>query len=108
MHTLWSDGSASIQEMAESAETRGYEYIAITDHSKGLKIAGGINEELLEQQGSEIGSVNASFETAGRSIRVLRSIEVNLSPIGEVDMSVPSLKTRSCIGLFPFFATEER
>jgi histidinol phosphatase-like PHP family hydrolase len=91
MHTLWSDGSASIQEMAESAETRGYEYIAITDHSKGLKIAGGINEELLEQQGSEIGSVNASFETAGRSIRVLRSIEVNLSPIGEVDMSAPSL-----------------
>ena len=70
---------------------RGYEYIAITDHSKGLKIAGGINEEQLEQQGTEIASVNASFESAGRSIRVLRSIEVNLSPTGEVDMSVPSL-----------------
>ena len=91
MHTLWSDGSASIQEMAEAAEHRGYEYIAITDHSKGLKIAGGINEEQLEQQGSEINSVNASLEVAGRSIRVLRSIEVNLSPTGEVDMSMPSL-----------------
>ena len=91
MHTLWSDGSASIQEMAEAGEDRGYEYIAITDHSKGLKIAGGINEEQLEQQGSEIASVNASLEVAGRSIRVLRSIEVNLSPTGEVDMSVSSL-----------------
>jgi putative hydrolase len=91
MHTLWSDGSASIQGMAEAAEDRGYEYIAITDHSKGLKIAGGINEEQLEQQRSEIASVNASLEVAGRSIRVLRSIEVNLSPTGEVDMSVSSL-----------------
>jgi len=91
MHTLWSDGSASIQQMAEAAETRGYEYIGITDHSKGLKIAGGINEDQLAQQGNEIAAVNAAFEAAGRPIRVLRSIEVNLSPIGEVDMSVPSL-----------------
>lgn len=82
MHTLWSDGSASIQEMAEAGEDRGYEYIAITDHSKGLKVAGGINEEQLEQQGVEIDSVNASLAAAGRSIRVLRSIEVNLSPTG--------------------------
>jgi len=45
MHTQWSDGSGSIAEMAQAAAARGYEYIAITDHSKGLKIAGGINEE---------------------------------------------------------------
>jgi|ERR1700687_5215990 histidinol phosphatase-like PHP family hydrolase len=77
--------------MAESGEDRGYEYIAITDHSKGLKIAGGINEEQLAQQGIEIDSVNASLATAGRSIPVLRSIEVNLSQNGEVDMSVSSL-----------------
>jgi hypothetical protein len=37
MHTEWSDGSASIQEMAEAADARGYEYIAITDHSKGFE-----------------------------------------------------------------------
>jgi PHP domain len=91
MHTLWSDGSASIREMAESGEARGYEYIAITDHSEGLRIAGGINEEQLEEQGSEIASVNASLEASGRSIRVLRSLEVNLSPTGEVDMSALSL-----------------
>src|SRR5438477_351266 len=43
MHTQWSDGSGSIEQMAEAAAGRGYEFIAITDHSKGLKIAGGID-----------------------------------------------------------------
>jgi len=42
MHTRWSDGSGTIAEMADAATGRSYEYIAITDHSKGLKIAGGI------------------------------------------------------------------
>ena len=45
MHSLWSDGSGSIQEMAEAGDALGYEYVAITDHAKGLKIAGGIDEE---------------------------------------------------------------
>ncbi len=49
MHTNWSDGSGTVADMAEAGESRGYEYIAITDHSKGLKIAGGIDEaELLD------------------------------------------------------------
>jgi DNA polymerase (family 10) len=55
MHTQWNDGSASILEMAEAAAPRGYEYIAIRDHSKGLKIAGGIDENQLQQQASEGG-----------------------------------------------------
>ena len=84
-------GRRRFRKWRRPGKYRGYEYIAITDHSKGLKIAGGINEEQLEQQGSEIASVNASLEVAGRSIRVLRSIEVNLSPTGGVDMSVSSL-----------------
>src|ERR1041385_8591640 len=50
MHTLWSDGTASVEEMAQAAIARGYEYIAITDHAKGLKIAGGIDESQLETQ----------------------------------------------------------
>ncbi|MBA2435686.1 MAG: hypothetical protein H0V54_11515 [Chthoniobacterales bacterium] len=45
MHTRWSDGSGTVQEMADAAAERGYEYIAITDHTKGLSIAGGINED---------------------------------------------------------------
>ncbi len=91
MHSVWSDGSSSIQEMAEAGKARGYEYIAITDHSKGLKIAGGIDEKQLVQQADEIAIVNESLRSADRTIRVLRSIEVNLSPRGEVDMDLASL-----------------
>lgn len=45
MHSEWSDGSGSIPEMADAVLRRNYEYISITDHSKGLKIAGSIDEE---------------------------------------------------------------
>ena len=91
MHSVWSDGSSSIQEMAEAGEARGYEYVAITDHSKGLKIAGGIDEEQLAKQADEIATVNESLRSSNRTIRVLRSLEVNLSPRGEVDMDLASL-----------------
>jgi histidinol phosphatase-like PHP family hydrolase len=91
MHTLWSDGSASIQEMAEPGDALGYEYIAVTDHSQGLKIAGGIDEKQLEQQLIEITEVNEGLKTAGRKIRVIRSIELNLSPTGKGDMPAESL-----------------
>jgi histidinol phosphatase-like PHP family hydrolase len=87
MHTIWSDGSGSIQEMAEAAAALGYSFIAITDHSKGLKIAGGINEDQLAQQADEIATVN--HRRAG--VRVLRSIELNLSPTGTGDMDHTSL-----------------
>jgi histidinol phosphatase-like PHP family hydrolase len=90
MHSTWSDGSASIQEMAEAAELRGYSYIAITDHAKGLKIAGGIDEDQLERQGEEIAEVNRSMRSRG--LRVLRSIELNLSPDGQGDMDGKSLQ----------------
>ena len=52
MHSLWSDGTASIGEMAAAAAELDYEYIAITDHAKGLKIAGGIDEAQLQEQGA--------------------------------------------------------
>ena len=92
MHTEWSDGSASIKEMAEAAAERGYEYIAITDHAKGLKIAGGINEKQLRAQETEIASVNDAMKKAQKRIRVLRSIELNLNPRGEGDMDQRALK----------------
>jgi len=65
--------------------------VVVTDHSKGLKIAGGINEEQLEQQACEISAVNDSLRIRGRMLRVLHSIEVNLSPSGDVDMEPSSL-----------------
>lgn len=82
MHTTWSDGEGSIEEMAQAAIERGYQYIAITDHSKGLKIAGGINEEQLRQQGRDIAVINEKID----GFKVLRSVELNLNPAGEADM----------------------
>ena len=91
MHTRWSDGSGTVAEMANAAIERSYEYIGITDHSKGLKIAGGIDERRLEKQGSEITKANTSLRKSGRQLVVLRSIELNLNPRGEGDMSPESL-----------------
>lgn len=88
MHTTWSDGSASVAEMAAAAGERGYEFIAITDHTKGLKIAGGIDEQDLERQGKEIEAFNRK-STAG--VTVLKSTEMNLNPRGEGDMDSTAL-----------------
>jgi histidinol phosphatase-like PHP family hydrolase len=91
MHSRWSDGSATIAEMADAAKERSYEYIAITDHSKGLKIAGGIDERALKRQGIEIAKVNAALSKSDSQLTVLRSIEMNLNPRGQGDMSPDSL-----------------
>jgi histidinol phosphatase-like PHP family hydrolase len=87
MHTNWSDGEGTIAEMSAAASERNYEYIAITDHTKGLKIAGGINEAQVEQQGKEIAAVNSESRVA-----VLRSVEMNLNPQGKGDMDSSCLR----------------
>jgi len=87
MHSRYSDGSGSIAEMAEAGRERHYEYIAITDHSKGLKIAGGIDEKRLRKQATEIARINKSRS----GLTVLLSIELNLNPRGEGDMDPKSL-----------------
>jgi histidinol phosphatase-like PHP family hydrolase len=72
--------------MAEAAIQRGYEYIAITDHTKGLKIAGGIDEAELARQAEEIVALNAALRDSGKRFRILRSVELNLSPNGAGDL----------------------
>jgi histidinol phosphatase-like PHP family hydrolase len=89
MHTEWSDGSGTVRAMAEAAMERGYSYIAITDHGKKLKIAGGINETELAEQGEEIRELNE--ELAGKGFRVLHSIEMNLDPEGNGDIAPEAL-----------------
>jgi histidinol phosphatase-like PHP family hydrolase len=91
MHTQWSDGSGSVADMASAASDRAYKYIAVTDHSKGLKIAGGIDEAQLREQAAEIDQVNRSVSSGGGNLTVLRSIEMNLNPRGEGDMDPRSL-----------------
>jgi histidinol phosphatase-like PHP family hydrolase len=91
MHTCWSDGSGTVAAMAAAARERGYEYIAITDHSKGLKIARGIDERALRQQGCEVAETNRAILREGGKLTLLRSIEMNLNPRGEGDMNPKSL-----------------
>lgn len=91
MHSTYSDGTVSIEEMARAAEALGYEYIPITDHSKGLKIAGGIDEETLAAQGEEIERLNEDLAQSESGLRVLKAIELNLDLEGEGDMEPESL-----------------
>jgi DNA polymerase (family 10) len=92
MHTTWSDGASPLREVVTEAEALwSYEFIAITDHSKGLKIAGGMDEAQLAEQGDDIGRVNQELGDRGSPLRVLRSIEMNLSPEGVQDMDPVAL-----------------
>jgi DNA polymerase (family 10) len=91
MHTTYSDGAATLREMAEASGALGYEFIAVTDHSKGLAIANGMDEDRLAEQAADIAALNQELENAGRPPRVLHSIEMNLSPQGEGDMEPDAL-----------------
>jgi putative hydrolase len=88
VHSTWSDGSSSIEDMAEAAAALGREHLAITDHSKGLAIAGGIDEVALLEQAVEVEALNR--RVAGE-FRVLRSMETNLDPEGRFDMECAAL-----------------
>lgn len=82
-HTDWSDGSATLSDMARAARERGYEYLAITDHSPGLTVANGLSEDRLARQIDEIGELNESFD----DFHLLASMEVNINLDGSLDMS---------------------
>jgi histidinol phosphatase-like PHP family hydrolase len=84
MHSTWSDGVDSIADLAAAGLARGYQFIAITDHSRGLPIAGGLSTEAVAAQQTEISGVNASFEGA---IRVLRGLETNINAEGVLDVT---------------------
>lgn len=86
MHSVHSDGGATIGEMAAAAVERGYAYIAMTDHSKGLRIARGMDEERLLAQVTEVNEVNANLADAKAGLIVLRSIELNFDKRGDGDM----------------------
>lgn len=92
MHTTYSDGKASLREMAHAAASLGYRFVAITDHSKELKIARGMDEAKLAEQAEDIALLNDELRIEGRSLRVLHAIEMNLSPEGEGDMDPAALR----------------
>jgi len=88
MHSNYTDGSVSIKEMAEAAKKLGYEYIAITDHSKSTTVAGGLDEKKLLKQIDEIDALNKKI----RGIKVLKGIEVDILKDGSLDLSNDILK----------------
>jgi DNA polymerase (family 10) len=82
MHSTWSDGKNSIEEMLEACAAKGYEYFALTDHSKALAMTGGMDAEKLARQWEEIDEVVEKHE----EIRFLRSMEVDILADGSLDL----------------------
>jgi DNA polymerase (family 10) len=90
VHTNWSDGSERIEDIAVAAYQKGYEYIAITDHSKSLKISGGLSEEMLINQGKVIDALN--MDTSRDDFSILKGTEVDILKTGELDFPDPILE----------------
>jgi len=82
VHTKWSDGHDTIEDMVKAARALGYKYIAITDHSVGRGIAKGLNEERLRQQIEEIKQLNQKLG----DFRILTGIEVDIRADGTIDL----------------------
>ncbi len=82
MHTTASDGANTIEEMAIFAKKMGYKYIAITDHSKAVKVAGGLDEEALLRQIEEVKKISKRLS----GIEVLAGVEVDILPDGKLDI----------------------
>ncbi len=83
MHTNYTDGKNSLEEMAEAAMKMGYEYIAITDHSKRLTVAKGLDEKRALEQMEQIDRLNEKLD----GLTVLKGMEVDILEDGSLDMS---------------------
>jgi DNA polymerase (family 10) len=83
MHTTETDGRATLEEMIEAAQERGLEYIAITDHSKRVSMANGLDGKRLLKQWDEIDRVNAKL----KGFRVLKGVEVDILEKGGLDIA---------------------
>lgn len=94
----YSDGFNSILELAESAFKRGLKYIAITDHSKNLKIAHGLNEERFKKQWQEIEKVNLILKKKKINFKVLKGIECDILKDGSLDFDDAFLKKFDIVG----------
>lgn len=88
MHTKWSDGANTIEEMVIEAKKLGHKFIAITDHVGSLKIAGGMDEEKVMEQAKEIEKLRERFD----DIYIFHGIEANIMKDGSLDVSNSLLK----------------
>ena len=83
MHTVETDGKCTIDEMAEAARERGYKYIAITDHSKNLAFANGLDDKRAVEHIARIHAANEQI----KGITIMAGIEVDILADGELDLS---------------------
>jgi len=83
MHTEASDGTASLEEMVEAAKLRGLKYIAITDHSKRVTIANGLDAKRLRKQWAQIDKLNEKL----KGFRVLKGVECDILENGDMDLT---------------------
>ena len=81
-HTTWSDGRATVREMALAARDRGYEYLAICDHTVNVRVVPGLDAEAVRRQGEEIAAVDDELAP----FRVLRGIELDIRRDGSLDL----------------------
>ncbi len=92
-HSTFTDGHDSVADMAQAAAELGHSYLAVTDHSKTLPIAGGMDEEGFARQAEEIEDVRHDPALRSRGFRLLHGIEMNVTPEGFGDMDPDFLRT---------------
>jgi DNA polymerase (family 10) len=88
VHSDWTDGNNSIEEMSKAAHKRGYQYIAICDHSPTIGITNGLTPQRLSQQMEQIDKINKK----NKNFRVLEGIEVDIRSNGQLDFDDDILK----------------
>jgi DNA polymerase (family 10) len=88
MHTTKSDGKDTVEEMAREAKELNYEYIAITEHSKAVRVAGGLDEEELLEWIESLDEKDEAIE----GIKILKGIEVDILENGDLDLDEEVLK----------------
>ena len=88
MHTTATDGRATLEEMAEAARQMGYEYIAITDHSKAMAMSNGLDEQRAVAFAKQVREINAR---GNLGIRIFAGLECDITRSGEMDLSEDSL-----------------
>jgi len=89
IHSTWSDGTNSIEQLVKKADDLGYEFIAISDHTVSLGIARGLSSERFRLRHSEIEATRKKFP----NIKILNSCEINIKPDGSLDLDDDIMKT---------------
>lgn len=98
VQTNWTDGNATIEKMADAAEASGLTYIAITDHTKSLAMARGLDDKGLLRQIKEIAKINKKRKQACKKLTILSGAEVNIQKDGSLDISDKVLGQLEIVG----------